>query len=604
MIRCRSARRAIELALDDRLSLNRRFQLEEHLEACADCRELSVRTQRVEDALLSRPEPPAERVDLERSVAAIRVRLEPVVEEAAPAKSASPRVLVGLLTVAASTVLILALQESTPTVETTSTQREPNLEAVASNIELPESAEPGQAPPPEEPLDHERLARTREAVRRQLLEASAGLEPDASREQVEAFAELFDVSTVALRESEWPVRRLVERLLESEDDATASAAARYLGLRGDSASFARLARNFERPLVARAATLALCDAGEAGIPGLGIALALPAQRGLALGFLREQDPELVAPVLAERLAEECREDPLAATSRDLVQSLVALGDPGLDSLFELYVEESLTVDALLAALEGDPASARWIREALDEGTRGRDFDRLLDLATVLSPEEQVPRLLELLDDRRWRSTALDHLPRVSGRAGVLGLLRISDDSRISSDELIAMSRMALAQNAVRFAHVAEDLADAGDHASLATLAELVLAADTPDGLEPALALAQRPELHSSVGQNLLLSLGQWGSDSEVATLVDLFARFGFEDRHLAAACLISLHELGGDSAVRLALDDLDSRTTTNILHLLRQRGAERRTNPSIYKIARELRTFLGERNFDSWRTSS
>lgn len=205
MMRCRSARRAIELEVDDRLSLDRRFQLEEHLEECTDCRELATRTRRIEDALLSWPEPPAGRIDVEYSVAAIRERLDAPTEDTAPANHGRRHLIIGLVAVAAATILILTIrgveappESSKPLVRKSAETEQPAEESLARDV-VALAAEATTPVPSDPPLDHERLTRTRAAVRQHLLDASAGLQPDAAPERVVAFVELFDVCTSTLR---------------------------------------------------------------------------------------------------------------------------------------------------------------------------------------------------------------------------------------------------------------------------------------------------------------------------------------------------------------------------------------------------------------------
>jgi|GEM_PF-1997381 len=618
-MRCRQARRAIELRLDERLELEPGFELDRHLAGCADCRDLEARLQRVEDALLAQPEPPLEAVDVDAQVRAIRARLaapEPAVasEAGVARRSPWPRV---ALAAAAALLLLLAWfrrgdEAQPPTTEPTvaGDAQPPTIDARPGREEPVEQPAPEREPTTEvaaqdpESLDPERLERARSQVRELLAAAAPGLDAEGEREAALVFVAAFEAEVAPLSTDGWPVERLVERLLDDPDPAVARAAARYLGLRGGLGSGARLARALDRPELAGAVVLALRDAGPEGVEGLGHALELPAQRERALELLLRSEPHEAASVLAGALERELRASTDDAGSRDLVEGLATLGPRGFDALFERSLAGDFGAGELSRLLADDPTAAEWALERLDAEPGLRNLEARIDLAEALAPRAVAPRLARMLADRGRRELALRRLPRVPGTATVETLLSVDANPRISTDELYGMVRAAIRFDPGRFATVAARLVDSGAVDEQDALAELIVACGDPGGVGALRELCASPRLRRDLGQELFLDLGSWGEAGDVELLLASFERFGPEDRHLAASCLLALAELGGDEALRRALEGADPATRAAALHHLRRRARHARPNPTIYRLARELEPFLDSRRIETPRSSS
>jgi hypothetical protein len=606
VLSCRLARRALDARSDERLGLERGFELDAHLEGCARCRRHARSLQRLEDAFAGLPDPPWQRLDVEASVRSIRARLAAAPARPGARSARSRRVGLALFVAAAAAVLALFMLQRTR--QQASTPDEP-----ASPSPPLASAAPGPdelAPTVEEPvpdslaLDPARLQRTREEVAQLLLEAASGLEPEASREAVLAFAQLFDLNSLALRRADWPVQRLVERLLEAPDARASRAAARYLGVRGDGASRARLELALERPEVARAATLALRDSGAAGAAGLGRALGLDAQRELALRCLLEVGGSAAARALAQRSAIECAQAGKEAQTAELLAALASLGEPALEPLFALAAEGALGRGELVSLLGGIDGAAEWIVRGLATRERAASRELRLEAAAQLAPETTALWLEEHAHEREVEVLARRLLPRVPGPAAVRALMRLEGDTRLSSEDMQALLRAALGADAERFAGEARALLQTAEAEPQAVLAELLIAADSALALPAMRVLHRSPLLPDDLGRDLVLEIGELGDARDAEALLELFGELGADDRLFAASCLIAIQRLAGDEAIARALDDMSARSLSNVLGLLHRRTTGTRWTPSIYKLGRELKPYLSERSSNSWRSSS
>ena len=72
MIRCRRARTWIDSGSIDDLSSDQVFALDQHVASCATCRERLEASRELDDLLESLPVAPVERLNIERSLAAIQ----------------------------------------------------------------------------------------------------------------------------------------------------------------------------------------------------------------------------------------------------------------------------------------------------------------------------------------------------------------------------------------------------------------------------------------------------------------------------------------------------------------------------------------------------
>lgn len=664
-MKCRDARRALERRIDERLALEVGFELDAHLEDCAACRERLQRGDALDEAIARMPEPPLERLDVEHSVSAIRARIE---AERGAAASAPPRraplrrtaaLKWAALAAAASLALAIMLSErdgagapdgsgaSSPAVAQQSphddgTNDAPTPVASANEIQpsrgadspqstttpapVPSPSDPGAAAPNAtapgatapgatalrnpNPVDAERLERARGEVRGRLLAAAEGLGASPSDDEITAFVVRFDAAASDLRSGDWPVLRLVERALRDGEADVAGPAARYLGRRGDRATWSRLEDALEREDLQFTVVDALADAGEDGLDGLASALRRPDVREAALLALRDAGSYAAAARIAFALTEEraatlegiSLEAPESGTAAndDLLEALIAFDERAIGALIALGKDGALQLEELVAALERMPAAPEWLADALGGAGRRDDPDTLVRCATRLNPEAAAEWLVDHARDRRHGALVRSELPRVAGEPGVAALIALAKDQRTPGDTLDALVGRSLEVDAQRFASHAR-LISMGHQV---VLAELLIGAEDPLAIHGLRVLAQVAEMPEEIRRDVILAIGEVGDDSDVDLLLALFANLQEHQRMLAAGGLVALHALGGDSAVQRALEGAEERDLRNLLGLLRRRKAGSGTTSSLYKLARGLRPFLSARDQATQDSSS
>lgn len=604
---CRKARRALRKRIDERLPIEVEFQLDAHLERCTACRAAEARALQLEEALARLPEPATERLDVEHSVQVIRARIERKGGGGRTEPAGRPWPLVRLAAAAAALILVGFLLFEL------SGEEDPGPTGPPENVAggAPEEQPEGPAPREDElaaqdsAVDRERLEATREKVRALLTECSGELPEGATRDEAVAFAELFDGRTARLRRQEWPVRRIVERMLEKGDLAAARGAARYLGVRGDSRSRRQLVHSLERAEVAAASTRALGDAGAEGLEGLGAALARREVRALALEGIARVGGEEAAATLAEVLLEEtAANEGLLTPSEDLLATLLELGEHAVEPLIELGERGWLSREELFRAMEGLAGIESYFDQQLAWRSRKVPTELVLAGAVRFAPDSALSWCIDELYDRRCGELATLFLPRIPGELTVDALIGLRSDARLGSAELEQMTTVALEVDGERFARQAGFLIDREQKDDATGLAELLLAANHPGTGETLTLLASPPLLDPAIRQAAVLAVGEWGAESDLPALLELFATLGTGDRYLASACLISIEALGGETACRSALAGVAARPTQNILSLLHRRKASEGKNPSIYKLARELKPILADRARDNRRFHS
>lgn len=611
---CRSARRAILRRVDGDLPIEAELELDAHLAGCPACRRVEERAMRLEEALVRLPEPATARLDVEGAVRRIRARME--ARDGAYEAARGRRVPIARLAAAAAAVLLLAaLWHQGRAKEDDSPERDATTEVAGAVDVVPEPARSAEsvagggshAEKEGVPFDRSRLEAAREEVRALLASSGEALPGGATREEALAFAERFDEGAARLRASEWPVRRIVEGMLESDDLAAARAAARYLGVRGDTRSrrALTLALSVETPAVVEAATRALGDLGADGLEGLRVALAEREVRALAIEQIITVGGAEAADALSETLIEEVEaKGGSLAPSEDLLAALQGLGEPAVLPLLEIGERGWLERDEVLRALEGIDGAGLALERRLAEESRGGQGELALACAARLAPDAALAWCLEHQDDPRRGQLALRHLPEVPGVEVVDALLALADRARLSGAELERLTARALERDAARFARRAEELVGERDDARATELAELLVAADAPGAGEALAVLASYERLEPALRQAAALAVGERGDASLLPRLTGLFATLGPGDRYLASACLISIRALGGEDACRGALEGVADRATENILSLLLRRRTSEGRNPSIYKLSRELKPILADRERDQRRTSS
>lgn len=602
-MRCSTAEEALLNRVDGPLSPELGAALGEHLEGCAACRGFGRRLDAVEGALLLQAPARLEAEDIERSVSVIRERLvQPPVGR--PRRAWIPTTALA----AAAALLLLTLlaprdESDEPTTPTT-TEVRPEAQVAQAT-----PAEPATAPlAPEAPattdaeLDGERLRRARAAVRVQVARAAADLGETPDRDAITRLVEEVDGATAALRADEWPVVRLVAMVLEDEDASVASAAARYLGRRGDRLTDRRLERALGREGVAEAALEALGEAGARTQDELGRALALPGLRERALQLLHGQGGEAAARALAGALLDERREAPGLPPSADLLEALVALDEAAVDALLEASAEGALDEQELCTALAAMPASPAVLSARLLDERDPRRLELVTSCASSLAPVACRQWVLENLTNPRHGELARACLPRLAGGESLVALRELDLDRRLRGVDLDALVLATLEVDAQRLALHLEQLSGAGEFEEHAALCLLLLRLQDPLAL-PGLRTAARatgesPELR----RDLILAIAELGEAEDATLALELFAGRDGSSPVFAAACLLAAHQLGGEEAVRSALPEASERDLKDLLELLRRRRRSSSVTSTLYKLARELRPFPVSRGPD--RSSS
>lgn len=609
---CRRSQRALRQRLDETLQLDLELRLQSHLADCARCRAFDARAQALEEALVRLPEPPVERLDVERALQAVRVARVARVPATTVARPWRRVAAVVVGSAAASFALWIALSEDTrsreqladservtPT-EVTPAPEPPTLVEAELSPLAPVEASTSQLAP-EQVLDVERLAAARTEVRERLSVLGASLELDATPEEVEAFAQLFELDTLALRRGDWPVRRIVEGSLSLDDLAVASAAARYLGARGDSSSLRHLRAALQREELAPVAVRAMIDLGPTGVESLGLALTVPEARDMAIiGLVRMGNRPA-----AEQLARgyEASLNGESGADAELLDALAQLGTPALPELLALHAQGSLDQYGYHAALENIDGAEAWFTERLEAGDLEHPRSTLDGIGT-LAPGVALSWLEGNLHERRYRELTRELLPIVPGSATVACLARLHADSRLSSADLADMTTRALLFDAARFVTAASEHGP-GSVNTRETFLELALAIDDERAVMPVLLVSVADaELAESARAEAALRIGVSDNSDALPVLQEVFAMCTSSERQLAAACLIGIARIGGDDALNVVLDGGPRRPNKNIRSLLQRREAGERISPSIYKLARELKPFLSARDQANRRTSS
>ncbi|MFT7484802.1 MAG: hypothetical protein ACI9F9_000646 [Candidatus Paceibacteria bacterium] len=609
---CRHARSAILHRIDGSLKLEVGFALDQHLDTCESCQLQWERSQELEEALVQMQEPALASLDVEAAVTRIRqnAQAQPSVNHW---RRNRERV---ACAIAAGTLFSLATFWIKAPLQLD--QEEVVLEhsPATEQLQVDDPAQPEQIEPaelevasvrPEDSLDDKLLKRARQEVRTALL-----LEVSALQERtvdLAAFASRFDESANGLRRLGWPVLRLVEHALADEDVQVASAAARYLGLRGDRSSLRHMEDALERVELAEQITLALGDAGKGGLAGLAVALARPEQRSLASELIVRMRSEQASHVLASAFATERAASSGTESGSDLLASLVAMGDVSLPALMDLGQREVISVPDLCELLMELPGAGSMLANALNadqpSGRKSRERVQIrLRCAAIVVPDMAAQWMLAHVHERSWREFVLEQLPTLKSTALIDAIVQLDGDSRLSTQELDRLVRDSLRSNPRSFTQAIAYRVQGSSPEWQRSLAERLVAADTVAALAPALGLIHSFQLKDNLRSDLITLVGEYGSVDNLLQVQTVFENCTEDNRSLAAACLVTIERLGGPSAVSEALQGADSRSLSNLLHLLRRRQAWKRTAPSIYKLSRELRPFLRARDLNTKQTSS
>lgn len=569
---CLHSRRRIELALDGRLALEERFELEAHLATCSACARLFADLRRLEEAFQRLPEPPLERLDLEAAVAGVRAALDArprpaqVLPRAPKHRARRSAAVAGLAAAGLAVAIVLFERGSSPAEPATDQSAVlDDVDTAAPTAATPDAPEESAVVADAPQDDGTRLAELRTLLREGLSVCFAGLGPgDAAGEAVARFETW---SREAGRE--WSLRRNVETFADDGDPAVACAALRYLGLRGDVLSRRAIERACDRPELSATAIAALADMGSVGIPGLARCLQEEA-------LWREALARLVAiggPEAAEVLEREVAHGLLGpggvsharqglATREVLVEGLVALGPVAVDSLLRLVQELPALEEELFYALTLIEGGSGRLVALLDKAPDGARPDAQHERATlvaavgVLQPSEALPWLAELAADPDGRAAALGVLAAWESAEVLPTLLALFVEGRVPEEEVVAVTRPVLARDAGGVTRFAEATAMEGEVLAAHDLLALLLSCAHSAGGEALAVLALAELLPDDERLWAALAVGELGDALGAERLARGLPALVAADRRLLAACLVTIHAVTGREEAGYVLERL------------------------------------------------
>lgn len=598
MITCREARSRILPAIDGSLRIERVFELEEHVRGCGECRARYEEARALDAALTRLPEPPVDRIDLERAVAGVRAAID---SESAPIQRVAPRrrasrwipIAVGGVAALAAAVLVAFLLRTRPS-EVPGETRAPEV-AVE-----PPPPDPGiAAAPVPEPLDPARLERARDEVRCLLAHAAELLPAPGDPSPAVELVRRFDDGARDLLRDGWPVSRLVEGNLADPDPLVARAAARYLGVRGDRLALRALETSLAHPPICVDAALALCDAGDAGLDGLAGALREPRASPIVVARLVQRRGESSARLLEGALRDAARSrDARGGSARllEAIDALARLGPVGVPAFLRMGSDATLTRAEVVDALARTEGSAEAVADLVRTRPRGIEDGLALSTIAALQPPRALP-LLErrCLELRELRPQALETVALYGGRPGLEVLVRLAASGRIPRAEIETPILATLAGDRDAGRAVVLESTRAGRRGEIAVLHQILSDSPGSDGAPALVALGGSSLLPSSDRRWCVLLAGETGLAQDADAVAELFRSVRASEGEVRAACLIAIRSLAGPEGLgRLeqVLESLPPRVAERVLALLAARDAGDRPASTVSRLARELENAL------------
>lgn len=614
---CRRARRRLLARFDEGLAFEAELALERHLDRCARCRALERSAKLLEEGIALLPEPPSERVDVERAVAGVRARIgSGAVERKGAKRAAAIAAAVAFALLAGWLVRRLERGDRRASEATGAPEvAEPNAPdssrsgdrggGTASSPDLSQRVEAPapldealEAPteqdladasgplPPEARVDRARLERARQEVRVLLLEAVAGLDPAAERASVEGFAARFERITRHVVALGWPRERLVIACAEGDDPHAARAALRYLGVRGGTAASNAVATAIARGDRKRSAAHALFDLGS--VEELGNALADPELEPLALRELVALGGERAARAIERAFGD-------GAGDAELLDALARIGAPAVEPLLRLARANRIDAERLQATLERTEGASEELARLLALEAPGERALELAELAAAIDPLSALPAIEALCVERATREDAMLCLGSIRGEEAVRALMRLRESGRVPAAYFEPALVRSLERNASIVAAMAEDAVDADDVARQEELLDFLVSSEGSGAAPALIALARSTTLAAELRRSAASAAGELGTPADVPALRELYDALGPADRRIAAAALSALHALGGEEAANGALEDATPRERQELLSLLRRRRAKGRATVSTFQLARALEPVLEAR---------
>lgn len=571
-MRCRVARRSVAAALERELALEERFLLEEHVARCGACAEYERRARELQELLEGPGDPPPTAADVEAAVRAVCARLADPGDVAVWRPRRARRgalVAAGVLGLVAAGLLLLlrAGHEPVPDADAPVV-----AEAAAGADWTPASVEV--------------------TVRAALLDAfgRSGVDEDRARAR-------FSGGTREVAQAGWPVRRFVEGLLESPDEAVVLAAARCLGSLGEPGAVPALARALARRETVDGVLDALGALGEPAVSGLESALSEPELAVRALRQLCRIGGARVAAVL-ERAARSARAG--SNPSREaLLDALTTTGPAAVPCLMRLAAEsagERSECTAILARLA-------FVKGAGSELVRALERERFPgDLAfralLFLQPVEALPWLEEQCASHRERALALEALANFPDTGPLASALRLARSGRVPREDVKWLLLELFERDGERaetftralVAHPA--LEQSGQDEALRAWLELLIESEHPAAARALVPLVFCETLAPDDRQWAALAVGELGTAEDAERLLDELDTRATGDRRLTAACLLSIHARLGAEGVERVLASCSPSNLRRVVGALESEGSGEAV--LVHRVARALDGALAE----------
>ena len=628
---CRRARRRILLAVDGELPVEEQFALEAHVARCTSCAAEHARARALQELLMGVPEPPLERQDLDaachsihRKIAAGSVSMDLAgspshgSRERASAPLAGRRRLAwaaGLLALVGSGSFVAAWLRSRASEPAAGSSGasiaavEPRDVALGSGDE---SGVPKLAGGSASDRNSPRVDPDEHFVEGQVRASLLELVRDARlRAAPERFARRFEESLRPFRG--WPVEHMVRRQLVDPNAELASAAALYLGECRNPLSATALANALGRAELVPQVLQALGRHGEDGLPGMERLLGEPAWAALALREMSRVGGERAARsieiALRRRLSP--RSDASLPMATSYLAALARCGPAAVAPMVRLADDldrgrasgDGLELDDVFRALSSVEDGAHALADWIDSQGLPEPSAVLFEALARLQPLEALAWLEERCTQYRYRHGALACLARWEGTAPVEALLRLDRGGAVPDEELAgALARLARADGE-RIGSFAHGLIRAGDHGEIERAFELLVASSEPNAASGLLVFALSESVTRDVRQLSALSVGELGGADEGRALLEGFAQLGPADRRLAAAFLISIHSLLGESGTLEALGGFSSSSVRRTRVALEDVEREGSSAGGWNRVARALEDGLVQRQ-QSQRSST
>ncbi|MSR63316.1 MAG: hypothetical protein EXS08_12815 [Planctomycetes bacterium] len=565
MIRCRVARGYVEAAQERALALEERWQLDEHVGACARCAALERRARALQELLEGPGDPRPNAPDVEAASRAVFAALERgAVEPWRPQRSR--RVLLGALGVCALVAGVAAL--------------------LLLRTERGGHAPVEVAPPAEvaDGVERSWSATGVEAVVRAALLASFSAPADLAAARAR-----FGADTREVARAGWPVRRFVEGLLDGEG-AAAPAAARCLGALGDANSAPALERALAKPALVGEVLSALGALGEPSLGALERALARPA---LALGALRELcrvgGPR--AALVLERAARLARADAVPSRA-SLLDALTTTGPASVASLLRLAgerLDERDECGAILARLPLVAGAGPELARALERERPPGDLAYRALL--LLRPDEALPWLEERCASHRERALALETLASYAGAAVLASALNLAEGGRVARAEVVSLLTDLLERDAQRGEDFSRRVVARADGPAAHAWLALLIESAHPGAARALVPLVFCAALADDDRQWAALAVGELGTADDAELLArELAASRAALDERRTAACLLSIHARLGSAGVERALAPCSPNNVRRVLAAFEGQGEAVR----LHRVARALDGVLSE----------